>query len=476
MLTALIAEDELLVRMGISSSVPWSEMDIAVVGEARDGLEAWELYQKYHPDIVILDLLMPGMSGVELLGRIRENDPRCAVIVVTSVDKGEILDKVRALGISGILHKMTMKRDDISEAVRKVLDSLRPAQDESSVTAMQEKKAWEDFLFGDGLDGKAFQAEGITGIRLFPNERLTPALQRSLSMLLLRRLGTSEAYVTVDRDNCQLLIWKDLSAGRISENALVNFARYVQDNFHIDMGIATVFASLAKERLPHLASRIVTLLHDPQMFDYPVLLLDVNGNYCNERLDEIRSALMISLPVCSSRDEIQTLKIRLDRFPGELGAGFRGLLKRAAPLLESLNLSASQPGLWEMTRSICDNAEERLNRASPRIRPEIRKAMAYIQSHLAENIQRDTLGRLVNYDSVYFSKLFKTELGMSYTDYLLYVRMLRAQTLLCETDLSIGDIAEQCGYTNFSYFSERFGRFCGMTPYEWRENNREAMD
>lgn len=92
MLTALIAEDELLVRMGISSSVSWAEMDIAVVGEARDGLEAWALYQKYRPDIVILDLLMPKMSGVELLERIRQADPRCAVIVVTSVDKGETLD------------------------------------------------------------------------------------------------------------------------------------------------------------------------------------------------------------------------------------------------------------------------------------------------------------------------------------------------------------------------------------------------
>lgn len=273
MLTALIAEDELLVRMGISSSVSWAEMDIAVVGEARDGLEAWELYQEYRPDIVILDLLMPKMSGVELLERIRQADPRCAVIVVTSVDKGETLDKVKALGISGILHKMTMKQDDNSKAVRKVLDILRPAQDESSEDAMREKKAWEAFLFGDSPDDTSFQAQGMTGIRLFPNDRLTPALQRSLSMLILQRLGKPEAYVTVDRGNCQLLIWKDLSAGQVSEKTLVDFARFVQDTFHIDMGIVAVFAPLGKEGLPHLARCIVTLLNDPQMFDYPVLLL-----------------------------------------------------------------------------------------------------------------------------------------------------------------------------------------------------------
>ena len=86
-------------------------------------------------------------------------------------------------------------------------------------------------------------------------------------------------------------------------------------------------------------------------------------------------------------------------------------------VLESLNLSTSQPGLWEMTRSICDSAEERLNRASPKVSPKIRKAMGYIQNHLAENIQRDTLGRLIHYDSVYFSKLFKRAEGVSPTEY-----------------------------------------------------------
>ena len=144
MLTALIAEDELLVRMGISSSVPWSRLDIAVVGEAGDGMEAWALYQKYRPDIVVLDLLMPGMNGVELLRKIRANDRRCAVIVVTNVYEGQTLDEAVGLGVSGILQKMTMKRDDIYESVRNACQALRPERDNASARAADEKQAWED--------------------------------------------------------------------------------------------------------------------------------------------------------------------------------------------------------------------------------------------------------------------------------------------------------------------------------------------
>ena len=271
------------------------------------------------------------------------------------------------------------------------------------------------------------------------------------------------------------MVWKDPPARHISERVLMDIARYVQDNFHINLGIAALFAPLENARLPHVAHRFVTLLHDSQLFDRPVLVQDVNDNYLNERLEALRSEIAINLPVCSDRDEILALKIRLDRYPGRLEDGFPRLLENAAPLLESLNLPALQQGLWSMTRSICDHAEARLRQSSPKIRPEIHRAMAYIQAHLAENIQREQLGKLVNYDAVYLVKLFKEEIGMTFTDYMTLARMLLAQELLCETDIPIRDIVARCGYTDFSYFSARFKKICGMTPHEWRESNREAF-
>ena len=475
MLTTLIAEDELLVSMGISSSVPWSALDIAVVGEARDGMEAWELYQNYHPDIIVLDILMPGMNGVELLRRIRANDRRCAVIIVTNVYSGRFLDEAMALGVSVILHKMTMKRDDIYEAVRNACQALRPGWDNSSSEAADEKDAWEAFLFGTGADNTSLKAQGLIGFRLFSDDRLTPAIQRSLIELFLQRLGEPEAYVHIVRERCELLIRRERPAKQVSESELVNIARYVQDNFHVNLGVVTLLGSLQNDRLPDMARRFVRLLHEPRLFDRPVLVLDAKGNYCNERLNMLRSDLAIRLPVCSDRDGILALKIKLDQYPGELDGSFRRLLRSAAPLLESLNLPLARQGLWEMTQWICESAEERLRQASPRIRQEIYRAMAYIQTHMTESIQREQIGKIVNYDSAYFSKLFKRELGMSCTDYLLHVRMLRAQELLSETDMPISFIATQCGYTDCSYFSGRFRQFCGVTPHEWREDRREAM-
>ena len=224
-----------------------------------------------------------------------------------------------------------------------------------------------------------------------------------------------------------------------------------------------------------MARRLVTLLNEPRYFDHMALPLNERGDYAHERLDELKKSFALILPICPDNREMMALKAMLDRYPGALEDRFERVLKNAAPLLEALGLSAAQPGLWEMTRRVCESAEERLNRVTPSIRPQIRAAMAYIQEHLTESVSREQLGKLVNYDGIYFSKLFKTETGIGYTDYLLQARMLRAQELIRETDAPLNDIAVMCGFSNYSYFCQRFRQYYGVAPHEWRKNNSEAI-
>jgi two-component system response regulator YesN len=178
--------------------------------------------------------------------------------------------------------------------------------------------------------------------------------------------------------------------------------------------------------------------------------------------------------MCTENDELGMLKLRLDRYPGALDEGFDRVLDNAADLLTALELSTSQSGLWEMTRNICVRMEDKVNRVLSRIRPEIRKAMTYIQTHLSENLSREQFSSLTNYGSTYFSRLFKAEVGMSYTDYVLQARLLSARDLLRSTDMPISEIARACGFHDVSYFIGRFREFQGMTPREWRENNGET--
>jgi len=84
----LIAEDHSLVRRGLAAIINMEE-DVTVIGEAGDGQEAIELWRSLRPDVVLMDLRMPRVEGVEAIRRIRAEDPKAAIIVLTTFDHDE---------------------------------------------------------------------------------------------------------------------------------------------------------------------------------------------------------------------------------------------------------------------------------------------------------------------------------------------------------------------------------------------------
>ena len=91
MYKVLIAEDELLTRAGIVSSVNWAELNMQIVAQADDGIQALQLYRTHYPEIVVTDLNMPRLGGVELIGKICEEERPCKIIVVTCVEDVQVI-------------------------------------------------------------------------------------------------------------------------------------------------------------------------------------------------------------------------------------------------------------------------------------------------------------------------------------------------------------------------------------------------
>jgi NarL family two-component system response regulator LiaR len=114
----LIADDHPVVRQGLRTFLETQD-DLEVVGEAADGAEAAELCERLLPDVVLMDLVMPGLDGVEATRRVRQMSPSTKVIVLTSFDDDEkVFPSVKA-GAAGYLLK-DVRPQDLAEAVRKV--------------------------------------------------------------------------------------------------------------------------------------------------------------------------------------------------------------------------------------------------------------------------------------------------------------------------------------------------------------------
>jgi len=115
----LIVDDHRVVRVGLRAIID-AEADMEVVAEAGDGAEALAAHEQHKPDITLLDLRMPGMSGPEVLAALRQRDPEAKVIVLTSYDADEDVYRAVQAGARGYLLKGTLPDGVLEAAIRKV--------------------------------------------------------------------------------------------------------------------------------------------------------------------------------------------------------------------------------------------------------------------------------------------------------------------------------------------------------------------
>jgi DNA-binding NarL/FixJ family response regulator len=118
----LIADDHPMMREALKTALE-DEKDLIVIGEASNGLEAIALAETHHPDVILIDLLMPGMNGLEAIARLVEADPDTKILVVTSLEDEEKVTAAIQAGALGYFPK-TAPRSFLLEAIRKVADGV----------------------------------------------------------------------------------------------------------------------------------------------------------------------------------------------------------------------------------------------------------------------------------------------------------------------------------------------------------------
>lgn len=155
MIRVVIAEDQGLV-LGALAALLDLEEDIDVVATAADGKEALEKIRETQPDVVLTDIEMPGMTGLELLQVVKDQKIPCRVIIVTTFGRSGYLRRALEGGASGYLLKDTPS-EELAEAVRRVHQGLRAVAPELAAQAWSEPDPLTDRerqvlrLAGDGL-------------------------------------------------------------------------------------------------------------------------------------------------------------------------------------------------------------------------------------------------------------------------------------------------------------------------------------
>ena len=210
MYQVLCAEDELLVRLGLQNSIDWKAYDMELAAQADNGLQAYELFQKVRPDVVITDIRMEGMDGCELIEKIRQQDKECAIIVISCLDDFEILRRMIPYKIIGYILKASMTMDEVNEVLKKSTEYLKKIGREGKKTDPEKRspeKELEKYLLGGSQktgipDQKKIENLLVFSLKEEDQEKINGLAMEFVYDLVRRQLNKALIVKTGEKEFC----------------------------------------------------------------------------------------------------------------------------------------------------------------------------------------------------------------------------------------------------------------------------------
>lgn len=525
MLKVFLVEDERIMREGIKENIEWNKEGFIFCGEAQDGELAYPLILEKRPDIVITDIKMPFMDGLELSKLIKKEIPSIKIIILSGFDEFEYAKQALSIGVTEYLLK-PMDRHELLKAVHKVAALIDEEKEmEVYFHQIEGQKEQHDMFLRKNYFTKVFSSQlGVAEV-LEQGQQLNIDLNGQYFQVLLLEVRLEEGKdwnAVVDVPQNVILFDRDLEGyGYIIkgptkesveksrdylERLLQEKAIEYSNDFFIGIGqcvhrlslLPTAFETAKRvfayryfeqnRRIVEYQSRDI---HHPEGES-----IDVVGF----KTDDIKNDAIMKLLKTGSEDEVEPFVERYFESINEenlkslmfrqyiivngyiLVADFLNSLgysrEEIAPICSDIQRVPLKKQFTESMKRCLKDAMVKAIRmrdtnASQTYTPIIEKAKTYIQqSYNSENMSLNDVAEHVNMSPSHFSFIFSREMKQSFSEYLIEIRVERAKELLRCTTMKTSDICYEVGYKNPQYFSYLFKKNIGYTPREYRQKGR----
>lgn len=527
MVKVLIVEDEMLVRIGIKNSIEWEKLGMKLIADVPNGQAALEAYHKFKPDLILTDIKMPIMDGIELIRCIRVNDSKTKIIVLTCHEEFDLLHKTMKLGVSDYILKHKIVPTEMETVLKKVLMELQShPKAESNAnnikvdTSTVKETAIKQYMFYHIITDEDF-SDIIKKLNLrITNNRLLlcimdiqkyEKLQEKFSdkqgdlirfavLNIIEELlnGYHRGEVIHKKDERYLLLFsfEDIVSEHKIYQCLNEITTRISSVMELYMDTTVVFGTshayheysflpiMYKEGKNALSKSYfvsdLKCIHADQIGDQKII------EVLNDKLVEILKADTI---------------LRHTDYKQEIENGIKELLIACSINKASVqrlfihwlhwhvkNINISSNTVYHIALEFAQKSNEcttideniavfleyldqidRHTQASLCLSKEIAGAVNYIKKNYHHDISLTQLAEIVQISPSYLSSQFKKELGLSFVDYMNKVRIDEAKEILANTYFKSYEVAEQVGFSDESYFSRMFKRYTGMRPNEFRK-------
>ena len=524
--TILLVDDEEEVIQAIIRKINWEELGFSVVGYADNGIKALEMIEESQPDVVMTDIKMPYMDGMELCSHIRREYPAMKIVLFTGFDEFEyakeavhleveeyILKPVNSVELINIFTKLKIKLDqEISE--RRSMEKLEhyyteslPLLQANFCSTLIEGRIHEDELqkylsdYQISLPGPLYCCLVIhmSSSQIPENMNslfLAASVQKQAEDRLGKRwkakcfpyLGNSVLFAQINNENEIAELTDDCD----------RFCKYVNRMMGtvVTVGIGQVCSQIldlaqsynaAREavsyRAVYGASRAINIKEiapkesGEPCFTNDMELLNLFKKIRLNSEEEIVEAVdqyieSISFPLKSLQQHhvvIMELVTALFRFSVNNDIAAEGVGRDIGILYgKLLELEPDALRKWLTDISLCFS-ENLVTARSRSTQSFVSKAKEHVRSQYADvQLSLAQICERLGVSNSYFSTVFKKETGNSFIGYLTEYRMERASRMLIETNEKSYVIAQKVGYTDPNYFSYVFKRKFGVSPSKYR--------
>lgn len=515
----LIVEDEELLRRSLCVMIDWESLNVEIVGTVENGVKALEFLESGPADIVMTDIRMPVMDGLELAGEIQSRFPQTKTVLCSAYDEFEFARKGIAYGVYGYLLK-SQEEEEIEAFFRQMLARLEAerslnAQGEDDVTLWEQRERLAALLQSKPYSANMVEsllpdcriyssARGMSAVLAhldepgFLREELGDIAVRQLVKVmgeqLLEQVEWEKKGYLLHTGETALLLWDgdcEESSLVALQEGVVRELRAVEGTLPITLTLSCSDAGQVEQWGSSL--RTAETLLKTGFFRGPGQVLTGSAEPEMNALPaaRIQEELAKAEAYLSARDTAG-LRAQLDRLAEEWEAAkitdagaVRGFALHIAERFREMSPQdamaerADYVRLFanrESIRTILNAAAEIAEQTAPpgeerQQRRIVQRVRGYLEEHYAEDISLERAAALVSVHPVHLSRLFRQETGETFKAALTGIRMRRAKELLREIDLRVYEISEQVGYRKPRYFSELFKSETGMTPLEYRERH-----
>lgn len=514
----LIIDDETIVRTGLKSIIDWSAYGFDICGEADNGEDGLQKIMELNPDLVLLDIKMPGMYGIDVASRARKDGFKGKIIILSGYSDFEYAHEAIKSGVDAYLLK-PIDEDELIEAVTRVKSKLDSETVSSQIMNRSmphmRNKIINDIICGreEALKDNSLDELALYNIKLtfdvfqvavVENMAEANLNENKLRSELLREYPGEDSNIdTVCINERTVILLKGSEAAHQLPLAVQRMVQHSKDSIKLFIGVGRCVDSVSDIHLSYRdAQKIVErrfFYDENQNLVYwnaaddndisPVSIESLNINKYIEDLKnyiEIGDGDRIKEVMESVGNRVRHMDVEPEKVITLMVSIYTQLKKRLQQSYPNLSADVQNSGIKSDVEIMnCAYSKDNLHEISNLFEAEfnaiskkignasgknlMKKVENYISKNYSKDLKLEAIAQLFGYNSAYLGKMFKKAFGDNFNTYLDKVRIAQAKQLLLNESLKVYEVSEQIGFRNIDYFYKKFKHYVGLSPKEYRK-------